>query len=530
MMAAVLALASSVPALAAVSLAGHFGGSWTGRTFLAPGDMTVYLSYILQVSDGSWLVSNLFAPESGVPVLNLVWLYAGTLARLMGLSPLASFHLTRVLLVPLLAAAVYWSAGFFLKRRAERLWATALALFASGWGAFVAPFIGSAEMVGGRYEWPIDLWVAESNIFLSALHSPHFLAGWILIIVSMTCLAKSYVESRLDYAAWAGLAALVLFEFHPFHAPTLYGIALVAAASMAAARRPLRKLFQSLLIFGFLSLPSVLYHWWLLQPGRNEATALTSNFNYTPGPFLVIVGFGAMVPLAVVGSLLWRRRSAANRSVLARLLFLLSWIAFQSVAIYAPVIFQRRFVQGLQFPLLLLSSVAVVALLSQSVRRVFWPRWIHPLVGAVLLGVLLIPSSFYALANNLSLMAKNRPEIFYLSRGEWNAARWLHDNASGDDLVLSSFASGNGLPGYSGVRVYAGHWVATPDAERRSEETIRFFGPSDDDLWRQSFLSRNDISLVYVGPTEKRLGAYLMDKDFLRPVHESTTVTIYRVK
>lgn len=529
MPAAVLAVLSSMPAVVAFLTAHRLGLTWSGRTFTAPGDMSVYLSYILQVSDGSWLFDNRFAAEAGMPVLNLIWLSAGLVARYFGLSPVTAFQALRVALIPVLAWTVYWSADYFLNRRSEKAWAVFLALFSSGWGV-TALFLDNPEMVNGHYNWPIDLWVSEAIIFLSAMHSPHFIAGWILIILSMTLLARSYIESRPGLAVLAGLSSLILFQFHPFHAPTLYAVALMAFIVLSAVGGSARNKFMSLAAYGFTSLPSVFYHWWLLQPGRNEATALSANFNYTPSFYYVLVGFGALVPLSLVGAVSWRRRAEGNRPIRLRFLFIVCWVAVQSLIIYAPILFQRRFIQGLQFPLVLLSAVGIVALSGQDWWRKRWSRWLHPVVAVVLLGIVLIPSSFYALANNLGLLVNNNPPIFYHTADEMRAMEWLRDNADASDLVLSSFPSGNSLPGRSGVRVYVGHWVATPEAELRDEMSQRFFGSDTDDRWRQDFLRENGVTMVYVGPVERQLGAYLVGKDYLQPVFEGGSVTVYRVR
>ena len=529
-MAALLAVLTLVPVVAAYYAGRADGSVWTGRTFLAPGDLTVYLSYIDEVKRGAWLISNRFSSEAGVPYLNLLWLAVGLLARLLALSPLAAFHFARLLLIPAFAFAVHWAAGLFLNDRRERLTATALILFAGGWGAYAAPFFAkTAVMAGGQYPWPIDLWVAEAFGFLTAFYSPHFLASWILIIVSLGLLFRAYRENRLKLAAGAGLAALVLLEFHPFHAVTLYAVGGASLFLVASRSSRLRRRLAAFFLFVAISAPAVLYQWWLTRPTQNGAAMLDNNLCYTPAPLFVLLGFGALVPAAAIGAVVWRRRSQSDSQEKVGLALVAAWLVIQSLIIYVPTFLQRRFIEGLEFPLALLAAVGLVALVRRLTAEKFW----HGTAAVPLLAMagafLFLPTTFDAVARTVILVRTNQPPVFRLSSDAAAMMEWMHAHLDQRAVVLSTLDSGNDLAGFAGVTVYLGHWNQTARPADKEAAVQEFFSAGATDAWRRDFLRQAGIAYVYVGPAERALGAGLTGGEYLRSVYASGDYTLFQV-
>src|SRR6185436_1238159 len=111
--------------------------------------------------------------------------------------------------------------------------------FAGGVGAWTAP-LASAFFKGGNLEkvWPMDLWVSEGFTFLSLHHSPHFIAGTALIVLSVAFLARSFERQSTRDAVRAGVSMLALYSFHPFHVLSL-GLTTLAFLLLAwIIRRP----------------------------------------------------------------------------------------------------------------------------------------------------------------------------------------------------------------------------------------------------------------------------------------------------
>jgi hypothetical protein len=512
---------TSIPAVTAFAFGAVHGVTWNGRLTFAPGDAAVYLSYVRQVQDGAWLVDHLYTGSATVPSLNILWLAVGLLARALPWSPLAAYQAARLLLIPLLVAVMWWSARHFLRDRAARFAAVTVALFGSGLGAWAAPLIGVAGTYRGHYPVPPDLWVAESLPFLSAVYSPHFLAGWILLIGSLTWFAKSLESGRPRPAVIAGLLALALLEFHPYHAFTLFAVAGAGALALAATGR---RWWLSARATGLLvlpSLPAVAYHWWLTRPAQNGGPVLATNLCYTPPPLHVLIGFGAMVPLAALGAWWWRREQPGRAAGLA---FLGAWIAVQASLLYAPVVFQRRLIEGIAWPLALLSGLALAAL-WRSLRRHKNRHLLAPW-AVMLLVAFLLPTSFYAVIANYRLMTRSERSLFYRSPDTLAAARWLRANVSDRRLIMSEAEAGNDLLGLARGRFYLAHWSAETDETLAAVR--KFFGAATGDGWRTAFLSEHRIDYVHER-AEADGAARLVGKPYLRLVFESGPERIYRV-
>lgn len=517
------AIVTTVPPIVGVLAAGSRGLEWNGRQFLSPGDFGVYLSYIAQAKEGRLLFANLNTTERLTPVLNVLWLSVGLLARAFSLTPIAAYHVARVALIFPFAAAAYASIAYFFREKARRLGAFLLFMFGSGLGLYAAPFLPVAIPAGGAYEWPIDFWVSEANAFLSMLYSPHFIASFGLIIAALTLLLMAYDAGRARYGAWAGLLALVLFEFHPFHAPTLYAVggAALVLRTLQEGFRP--RQWAAYLAFLAVSAPSVAYQYWLTHGSPNAAFMLANNVTTTPSLPHVIIGFGAVSALAVAG-----RFADRDGRILAvpHRRFLAAWAAVQLLLVYFPFSFQRRLLEGLEFPLVLLSVPALVVLYRRIVGRPEFGKTFAMTYGVLLAVAVFLPSSVSAIIRGVDAYVSDRPPIFYFTKDESAALGWLRGHAPQDAVVLSAADEGNVISGWAFRSVYAGHWANTIDLGRKQEEIARFFGGASSDE-RRVFVAERGISYVYEGPSERALGGTLAGDPAFEEAFRAGDIAVY---
>lgn len=520
------AAVTTVPPVVGEFVARARGIEWNGRQFLSPGDFGVYLSYIAQAKAGHLLFENLNTTERLTPVLNVLWLAVGLLARAARLAPIAAFHVARVALIFPFAAVAYASIAYFFREKAHRLGAFALFMFGSGLGLFAAPFLPAAVPVGGAYEWPIDFWVSEANAFLSMAYSPHFIASFALLIAALTLLFMAYDAERVRYGVWAGLLALVLFEFHPFHAPTLYAVGGVAllAASVKEGIRP--RQWAAYLAFLAVSAPAVAYQYWLTHVSPNAAFMLANNITITPSLPYVILGFGAVSILAIFG---WRADAEIRAFAPSRRRFLAAWAIVQLLLTYGPFSFQRRLLEGLEFPLVLLSIPALAVLYRRILRRPEFGRAFAMTYGVLLAAAVFLPSSVSAIVRGVDAYVTDRPPIFFFSTDESAALAWLRERTPQDAVVLSGADEGNIISGWAVRKVYAGHWANTIDLARKQEEIARFYGEAGSEE-RRSFLERNGITYVYEGPSERGLGGTLADDPTFEQAFRAGAIAVYRLR
>src|SRR3989338_1400410 len=143
--------------------------AYLGLHGFAPGDTFVYFSYLWQVRDGHFLFTDLYTTEASVaPILNTFWAVTGWLGNLLRISIPLTFHLARLLMIPALLYVLWIFLFHYLADDRARRWGVGFAVFASGVSGYLLPMFQSGSDLPGYYHLPLDLWVAEANVFTSA--------------------------------------------------------------------------------------------------------------------------------------------------------------------------------------------------------------------------------------------------------------------------------------------------------------------------------------------------------------------------
>ena len=511
---------TSIPALFGWAHGLATGREFTGLQALSPGDLAVYLSYIDQGKRGAVLFENTFTTEFSPPALNVLWFGVGLLARTFDLSALAAYHVARVALIPAFAAAAYALCAFFFHEARHRLSAFFLFMTASGVGALLGRWFSGEGSARGTFERPIDLWVGEANAFLSSGYSPHFVASWALFLAAMLLFLFALERRRQSHAIAAGVAGALLFQFHPFHAPTLLAVFAGFLAWHGARRTLAFSHVISLAIFAASAAPMVAYHYILSHTDAAAASLLDANVTLTPSVAHIVFGFGAFAFLAPIGYLLSRRGEWRQWSTERG--YLAVWAVVQFAMAYAPLTFQRRLLEGLQFPLVALSVPAF----AYAWQRLSKFPFLVPL-AAVPAALLLFFSSFHNVAANVGFYRTNSPPIFYFSVAESDALRWLRAATPQDAVFFSGFETGNMVGGWADRRVYAGHWVNTAHITVKQQRVAWFFTAATA-RERQEFFSANGISHVIIGRSEKTRGWDAVDLG-VPPAFSNDDVQVYAV-
>ncbi|MDD2807255.1 MAG: hypothetical protein PHW95_01890 [Patescibacteria group bacterium] len=507
------------------------GSEFTGIHFAAPNDWFVYYSYIEQVKQGHLLFRDLFASEPHTPVLNILWLAVGFLAKIFNLSAIVAFNLARIFLIGVFYFILYLFLAYWFEEIKWRRWLTVFISFSSGLGILQInriiqfPF----NFAHNQFNWPMDLWVPESNTFLTLYYSPHFIASLSLILLTFFLLVLAVDNHKLSYSFLAGLSAAALFEFHPFHILTIFVVTLIYYF-IIWRRKVVNFIFlaASYLILFFVSLPVVGYYLYLLKTDWVTQQKAAQNLTFTTPLWLTLVSYGLLLPLFVYGwCLVVKKNNLTSKNIL-----LLVWPVVQFFLIYFPVNYQRRLTEGLHLPLAIFSGIAIVEL-YRRLQNNQQPkaRWLlaNRYAFIFLFGALLISSNIFALASDLFIYADQR-DLAYLPRAEVAAATWL-STLPGNIIVFNSASNiVNIIPAYSGQTVFVGHGVETPDFGSKQMMVNYFFSNNRDVASEHNWLKKNSISYLYYGPAEQKLGHFNPElKNYLKLVYRNDLVSIYQV-
>jgi hypothetical protein len=183
-----------------------------------------------------------------------------------------------------------------------------------------------------------------------------------------------------------------------------------------------------------------------------------------------------------------------------------SWVLALPILAYAPFNMQRRLVDGLWIALIILALASVSSYFSSQDREVEKStrrlrKWFYGLsaFGFVAALILIVGGTIATL---------NPSQPLYRPSDQVRTFKELSQIADPEDVVLSSYATGNPLPSFTPLRVVIGIGTLTVSYEDVSDQVVSFYQSYTPDLQRQEMLQQWSVDYVYWGPDERELGAW----------------------
>ncbi|MEE9216274.1 MAG: hypothetical protein V3U32_02460 [Anaerolineales bacterium] len=459
-------------------------GSSFGGFLINPIDGHSYLAKMRQGADLALEFRLPYAPEPGPGVALFVYqLVLGGIGGALQLPPIATYHAARVLgTIAMIATSYLFFARVLPIGRAK--WAAfVLALFGSGVGWIALPF--------GLL--PVDLWVPEAIPFLSAYANAHFPLAFAALIASVSLIIFPEIlpDARLPLAFLSGLLLALLQPF------AVVAIGIVIAAWLAIERLQgaeavqMRRWLQGLTALVLGALPMLAYTLGAVR--QHPVLSAWNQQNSTPTPPLieVLLGYGLVLVLAVVGIVLGKARSRPSGRLL------ITWAILGFVMLYLPFSLQRRLMLGLFIPLAALAGLGIEAI--APTRR----RFALILVTIIALS---IPSHLVVIGSGLVAVSRGEAGVV-LARSDRDLLEWIEFNIPEDSLILAGLDTGNRLPAYSNTRVLYGHPFETPRSDHQAALVRDLWGWSGDPLLGVQALREAGVEYAFYGEEEKMLGA-----------------------
>jgi len=502
---------SLIPTILAYSTAPS-GTVFTGF-LLNPLDGFSYLAKMKQGVDGSWLFSLPYASEPGPGTFLFIYhLLLGHLSRWTGISTIVVFHTVRVIADGVMFLLVYVLFQATLPESGARRSAFLLTIFGSGLGWLAAPLFNLQ---------PSDLTIPESIPFLIAYGNAHFplaaaaLLGGILVIL----LLQERPGLRLTLALLCGT---IIGAVLPFSALSLFAAGFtwyIWEATLHFRKNGASALKQWALpnltpILGLVAgaAPWLLYDFWVSRVHPVILAWNLQNQTLSPPPLNYILGYGAVLILAVVG--VWRTKPAQTKE--GRLL--LSWLLSGVILLYLPVSFQRRLSLGLFFPMAALAGLGWHSLTSKLSRS--------RLLTAILI-LLVLPSNLLVVSAGLVGVAQGKPAVVHYA-DELTAYQWMAENLPQGSLILAAPETGNRIPAFAPLRALYGHPFETPNAVVQKQMVEELFNAGGTASSGMQTLHEEGVEYVFYGPREQEIGnpAWLSD---LELIGEFGKVRLYKV-
>jgi hypothetical protein len=387
---------------------------------------------------------------------------------------------------------------------------------------YFVSFLTRIILPSSNIDWPTDLWMAESNVFSSTLYSPHFIASWILLIASLTLLSQAFNARSYGLAVVAGTTAAVLISLHPFLAISLTGIAVSWWLLWIYRRGILRQDIGMLAVFLALQVPTFGYYVFLLLEPANREMMHDANLLWSPPWPYMAIGFAGFILLAPVGYLMVRR---SGGTALWRSQELVVWAIMNAAVIYVPAAFQRRLLEGLQFPLAALSGIAIAGLFRGDILSGLFRKKLRPgIVGTALL-MLFLPSTFLVAARD-AIRINERDYDAVFTHDESAMLDWLRVSSRREGVVLSTVRTGNDVLGWAERQTYAAHWAQTTGLPRKIAEIDSFYGTMGSEE-RLAFVRAHGIVHVVYGPRERAIGTGLSTDPAFELVYTDGVQSVY---
>jgi hypothetical protein len=239
-----------------------------------------------------------------------------------------------------------------------------------------------------------------------------------------------------------------------------------------------------------------------------------------------VIGTGLLGVLAILGLKAWFQQ---NRTPIIPI-----WAAVNALIIYVPIPFSGRFILGLLIPVATLAAFSLEEVILPSLKETTFftefsrltPTPLETLRHTFI--ILTLPTTLLVTLWMIRNSVTTKDFPLYYPADEIQAAEWLGENSNKDDVILAYYPMGNYIPRNIPGKVFLGHLNLTIDLEDKLEAVKTFWDASTSQEWRENFLKRWGITMIYLGKYEKLLG-----KDLITPpgevVYENDTVTIYSI-
>jgi hypothetical protein len=481
-------------------------------------DQNSYIAWMKQAQEGNILFEDKFTTEPHPKVFfHPFFLFCGIFSSITGIDLLITYHLIRVIFTFILLILVYLFSSIFLSKIHYKLFFLMLISLSSGLG-WLAPH-PLLSPLGNNYQiMSIDMWVSEAITFLIILTKPLFITALILMISIFILILKSYETKKVYLSVIAGILGAILGLIHPYDIITIYSVNIIYLIWI----RGNYKQIKSFIIFLILSLPAIIYEYiiFTFTPVFKE---WAKTFTLSPNPYSFIIGYGFIGLFAFIYIYYnWDKKSKKD-------IFLISWVFTVLLLSYFPIRFQRRLILGLHIPLTLLATNGIFKYVIPWIKNKPFFKKINEAILLLIIFVLTIPTNIRYIIDDLY-----HTKTYYLNYNLYNedveALKWVDKNIPSSETVLASFVIGIYIPGWTGNKVYVGHYDQTINANEKLKRIRIFFNNETTINERINLIKESKARYIYYGPFERIVGTPNFDKmDFLKKIYQNEKVSIYKI-
>ncbi len=464
-------------------------------------DMFTYISKMRQGYEGNILYQNRYTiEESGPTALFIFYTMLGNIARVLNLNLIFCYFLSLFLLNILLIMFIYRFCSLFIFSETEKEQNKEISQKRIKWKILVVILISASTGYSFFYKLfsldnikafnlPADVIYPEFTTFFSMMDISHFTFCIILMLLIYKLLLT--LPLKTENCIRLSICNFILALVHPFDYITVSSVSmsyLFIQVFIKKNKDYSNSLWKILIAIGIGFIP-ILYMYYVLN--NNEVLRLTlknNNALNSPPVISYLMGYGTNIIFAFLGIfyLVKKKIKISNN-----LLFIFTWIIVNFALLYSPFPFQRRFMMGLQIPVIIFAVITLKQLFTD--KKLLFKTLIVSLVFFTV-----FPTSL------IILYSKSTKFNLFIDSDIISVFDWINKNNISGKNFLSYDKLGLYTPAFSGNKVFLGHWGETINFYSRKELVKKFFSIESEKQIK--FLKDLNIDYLIYGPDEKKLG------------------------
>ncbi len=468
-----------------------------------PEDNLSYLAKMWQGYEGEWCYRLIYTarPVSCQPVF-MYYLFLGHLARLLDIPFLSIYHIARIFHGISLFIVLVLGIRRIIDNEGLQILGLFLALFSAGIGWIYLPL------------WlpnlPPDFNLADTFIYLSAINAPHFLLSHTINILLL-----SFLDTLLQ--RWYGkFIVVILYLVNTFVLPFSSILLLSSWLLKIAFDRRWRDF-----VYFIPSLLSLIYPIILKIRLSNDIfwrAWQQQNVTLSPPIWSLFLALSPFLPLSIYGFI--HQKQSFPPPI--KLMYIYCVVSF--FLGYFPTPVQRRFFLTLH-PVVVFLAVFSLEQVQNRYRCIRVARYIKSMLLTLSLPV--IPFTLIG----YFILFINRPDVFFLTRGEVESYQWIQTHLPKNAVFISSPSTGLRLAAFTGRRVIIGHHMETPYFQYQRELIFQFLCKGRKELIASYYEFSEDVyAYIFMGPRERyfcgnNIKFYTRDN----PIYANAEVTIYKL-
>lgn len=519
-------LAGELPLIAAL-LSQNSSSHFTGVLPYAPGDYLIYYNFIEQSRQGTFFFSDFFTSEPHVGVyFSPFWMILGKIAHILSLSNQAIYEISKIFFGIIGITATFLFIKRIFTHRKLVYFATITAIFSGGITPFIGPYINWIVKTVTENQalfYPIDSYAAEVFLVTLFAHSGLFALSFTLFITTLWIFV-SKKQSKLRSNA------LVIFPFilgfiHTYDLIPLCTTALLFIVYKKTQRRLISNDIRKYIYMLIGAVPPVLYlgTLFIIDPVLNGWSSQNSVEMRLLFPTLA--GFGLLIPLSIFG--MHKAFTEKNEKLIALSL----WAISALILSFSPLPFQRKIIQGISFPLGILSAASVYYFF-QSSKKISNDIISYCIQGVLITGTIitLFLSQAYSVIYEVYDYSHAVPPYF-ISTETKEALEFLKNNTNTSDIILASPIHSQYIPGLYYRKSYVADEHQTLDYARKKKEFIVFTQYQNNTEWKKEFLQKNNISYFYYDKLQKKPRDISFENvPYLKNIFENEEIILYKIE